>query len=110
MDKDKISAKNKKKTKRKTPSAKITSLDYVRNKAKDKNKKHKTQVNVYYSFLTIVNMFFESDKKIKKFLIDFITNYDTELAWYVSNNLSLLTNLESKFLVENKIKWLNILQ
>ncbi len=54
MDKDKISAKNKKKAKRKTPSAKITSLDSVRNKAKDKNKKHKTQVNVYYSFLTIV--------------------------------------------------------
>lgn len=59
--------------------------------------------NKDYSFLTIVNMFFKSDKKIKKFLIDFITNYDTELAWYVSNNLSLLTNLESKFLVENKV-------
>ena len=56
-----------------------------------------------YSFLTIVNMFLKGDKKIKKFLIDFITNYDTELAWYVSNNLSLLTNLESKFLVENKV-------
>ena len=58
--------------------------------------------NKDYSFLAIVNMFFKSDKKIKKFLIDFIANYDTELAWYVSNNLSLLTNLESKFLVENK--------
>lgn len=59
--------------------------------------------NKNYSFLTIVNMFLKGDKKIKKFLIDFITNYDTELAWYVSNNLSLLTNLESKFLVENKV-------
>lgn len=54
MDKDKISGKNKKLSKRRSPNGKITSLDSVRKKAKVKNQNHKAKANVYYSFLTIV--------------------------------------------------------
>lgn len=51
MDNDK----NKKYTsKRKKPSSKVTSLDAVRKKAKEKSERHKKKSNFYYSFLTIV--------------------------------------------------------
>lgn len=51
MDNDK----NKKYTsKRKKTSSKVTSLDTVRKKAKEKSEQHKKKSNFYYSFLTIV--------------------------------------------------------
>ncbi|MBR1943549.1 septum formation initiator family protein [bacterium] len=54
MDNEKISNKNKYKSKRNKSSGKITSIDSVKKKAKAKSQKHKTKANVYYSFLTIV--------------------------------------------------------
>lgn len=56
MDKEKFSKKNKyKKTK---SSGKVTKLDSVRKKAKEKSIKNKAKSNVYYSFLTIVLLIF----------------------------------------------------
>lgn len=53
MDKDKD--KNKKyQAKRKKPLGKVTKLDSVRKKAKEKSEQHKKKSNFYYSFLTIV--------------------------------------------------------
>ena len=51
MDNEKISNKNKYKSKRNKSSGKITSIDSVKKKAKAKSQKHKTKANVYYSFL-----------------------------------------------------------
>jgi len=42
------------KTKKIKPKSKVTKLDSVRKKAKEKSLQQKTKSNVYYSFLTIV--------------------------------------------------------
>lgn len=60
MDKDRISGKNKYKAKRAKNSGKVTPLDSVRKKVKEKNSKDKTKSNVYYSLLTIVLLIFLS--------------------------------------------------
>lgn len=60
MDKDRISGKNKYKAKRTKNSGKVTPLDSVRKKVKEKNNKNKTKSNVYYSLLTIVLLIFLS--------------------------------------------------
>ncbi len=62
MDKDRISGKNKNKYKsnRMKSTGKVTSLDSVRKKVKEKNNKNKAKSNVYYSLLTIVLLIFLS--------------------------------------------------
>lgn len=58
MDKEKSTGKNKYKSKRGKTSGKVTKLDSVRQKAKEKNSKNKAKSNFYYSFLTIVLLIF----------------------------------------------------
>lgn len=62
MDKDRISGKNKNKyrAKRMKSTGKVTPLDSVRKKVKEKNNKNKAKSNVYYSLLTIVLLIFLS--------------------------------------------------
>lgn len=52
MDNDK--KKSKYTSKRQKYTDKVTKIDSVRKKAKDRSKQHKTKSNIYYSFLTIV--------------------------------------------------------
>lgn len=62
MDKNKDlsrnKGKNKYKAKRTKSTGKVTTLDSVRKKAKEKKSKHKAKSNVYYSLLTIVLLIF----------------------------------------------------
>lgn len=64
--------------------------------------------NISYSLFTIKDLFLKSKKNLRNFLIDFITKYDTELAWYVSNNIFLLMEIEDVLLPSenNKILYL----
>jgi cell division protein FtsL len=58
MDRNNIKNTNKYKSKRLKSANKVTSLDSVRKKAKEKNTKQNTKSNVYYSLLTVVLLIF----------------------------------------------------